>query len=137
MKTMIRTVLVAFFVCGGVLSISAQSREQRDYIARNTDMAAVGELQERFDKEHQENYQRALELARQNGWPLTVNKPNGGFSELKGVTSDGHPLYNTTTNHGSAITSRVNRIQPGGSAGLNLDGTGMLVGVWDGGKPRT
>ena len=43
------------------------------------------------------------------------------------------PIYRTTDNALAAIGTGTNHLQPGGSMGLNLDGTGMLVGVWDGG----
>lgn len=137
MKKITRSILVAFFVCGGILTASAQSDEQIEYMKRNSDSQAALELQDQLNNKYQENHKKALELAAQNGWPITINKPDGGFSELQGVTPDGHPLYYTTSNHGSAITSRVNKIQPGGGDNLNLDGTGMRAGVWDGGKPLT
>jgi len=135
MKT-ITGVLIASFVFGGILGVKAQNEKQRAYIAKHSDINAVEKLQVQFDKRFQENYSKALNMARQKGWEITIKHPDGSFSQLKGVTPDGNPLYYTTSNQGSAKTSRVNRINPGGSAGLNLDGTGMTVGVWDAGKPR-
>src|SRR5690606_8922822 len=59
-----------------------------------------------------------------------------GIGMVMGVLSDGTPYYYETDNHGAAITARVDRINSGGSAGLNLDGEDMVVGVWDGGLVR-
>lgn len=44
---------------------------------------------------------------------------------------NGKPVYRTTHNVDSAIGTRTNRLQGGGSLGLNLEGQNMSIGVWD------
>ena len=44
---------------------------------------------------------------------------------------DGQPVYRTTHNVDSAIGTRTNRLQNGGSLGLDLEGQNMSIGVWD------
>ncbi len=44
---------------------------------------------------------------------------------------DGVVLYKTTHNLQAARASKTTDLQIGGSLGLNLDGSGMTVGVWD------
>lgn len=46
---------------------------------------------------------------------------------------DGKPIYTTTDNQDAALATGTNHLQVGGSLGLNLDGQGMIVAVWDGG----
>lgn len=46
---------------------------------------------------------------------------------------DGKPIYRSTDNLNAARATKATHLQPGGSLNLNLDGTGMTVGVWDGG----
>lgn len=46
---------------------------------------------------------------------------------------DNKPIYRTTDNNLAALATGTNHLQEGGSMALDLDGTGMLVGVWDGG----
>lgn len=46
---------------------------------------------------------------------------------------DGKPIYRATDNLNAARGTKTTHLQPGGSLGLNLDGSGMTVGVWDGG----
>jgi hypothetical protein len=58
---------------------------------------------------------------------------------LQGVNSLGFPVYLTTHNNTTAAaTTGTNAVQPGGSLGLNLSGSGSnLVGklaIWDGGS---
>lgn len=49
---------------------------------------------------------------------------------------DGVPYYYSTDNLGSILTLRANSMYPGGALGLNVTGSGVTVGVWDGGKVR-
>ncbi|KJD31491.1 hypothetical protein PK35_13830 [Tamlana nanhaiensis] len=44
---------------------------------------------------------------------------------------NGKPILRTTHNLKSAIGTRTNKLQTGGSLGLNLDGQNMFIGVWD------
>ncbi|WP_299181918.1 S8 family serine peptidase [uncultured Chryseobacterium sp.] len=71
----------------------------------------------------------------------TINKAikfgEFGYKEIMDVTPDGSPIYMTTYNEGAAITARANRLYSGGSLGLNIQGQGMTVGVWDGGSVRS
>ena len=47
------------------------------------------------------------------------------------------PLYYISDNYGAAVTVRADRIWPGGSLGLNLDGSGYdKIGQWDKGRIR-
>ncbi|MUU78929.1 S8 family serine peptidase [Winogradskyella endarachnes] len=49
---------------------------------------------------------------------------------------NGRPIYKATDNLEASKATKTNRLQSGGSLGLNLDGTGMTVGVWDGGPAQ-
>lgn len=49
---------------------------------------------------------------------------------------NGIPLFFTTYNEGSSKTIKTNTLYPGGTLGLNVTGSGMTAGVWDGGKVR-
>lgn len=52
------------------------------------------------------------------------------------IDERGNPLYNKTYNWGNSgavQTARAQHLNTGGSLGLDLNGEGMTVGVWDGG----
>ncbi len=49
---------------------------------------------------------------------------------------NGLPIFYSTYNQGSSATIGTNTLYPGGSLGLNVNGSGMIAGVWDGGKVR-
>lgn len=91
----------------------------------------------KVNRESKEKAAKLQRMAAVKGWPLVVNGEDGRISTLHDVTVDGYPLYYTTMNAGSALTSRANKLYPGGSAGLNLTGSGIRLGIWDGGHVRT
>ncbi|HEY6503306.1 MAG TPA: S8 family serine peptidase [Chitinophagaceae bacterium] len=86
-------------------------------------------------------YQQLKNLARQKGWEMVMNRPNGGIAILVGVDALGNALYiGTDNNSDAAATIGTNKLWPGGSTGLNLSGSSNNVknklAVWDGGRVR-
>ncbi len=53
------------------------------------------------------------------------------------LSPEGLPIYYSTNNVDAAKSTRTNHLNTGGSLGLNLNGQGMTVRVWDGGNVRT
>ncbi|MDI6031855.1 S8 family serine peptidase [Flavobacterium sp. LB2P84] len=84
-----------------------------------------------FGKSQIKKYEKAVAIAKQNGWPVKFTSSDGTYSEIKEVTENGFPLYHVTRNEGSAFTSRANKLRPNGGLGLNLTGNGLFVAVWD------
>ena len=83
--------------------------------------------QARIERKH------AHELARRKGLPVRSESANGGVIELQRMSPDGRPVYYITNNISAADTVSTDEIWPGGSAGLNLSGSGFTVGEWDAG----
>lgn len=83
--------------------------------------------------------QQALSLAGKRGWTISRRSKNGNLLSLQGINSLGFPVYLITHNNTTAAaTTNTNKIQPGGSLGLNLSGssTSLLnkLAMWDGGS---
>jgi serine protease AprX len=57
---------------------------------------------------------------------------NGRLFSLYDVINN-RPIYRGTDNLEASRATRTDHLQIGGSLGLDLDGTGMTIGVWDGG----
>jgi hypothetical protein len=66
----------------------------------------------------------------------TINRryvdENGVEYEIKDIVN-GNPIYYATDNSAAATATKTNQLQVGGSLGLDLDGSGMTLGIWDGG----
>lgn len=85
------------------------------------------------------NYNKALALAKKNNWPLQITSKDGAKADLVGVDAFNFPKYYISHNNSiSAVTTRTNQLWPGGSTGLNLNGSSAnmknKLGVWDGGR---
>ena len=136
MKITFKTFLAVGFVFSGVFFVNAQTKEQRAQITKDYDQAKLESLRVQYEKDYISNKAKAVEAARLNNWPLKKYGKDGSFQELQKLTPDGFPIYYGTTNQGGATTIRVNRVNSGGAAGLNLNGQGMIIGIWDGGAVR-
>ncbi|MCW4467383.1 S8 family serine peptidase [Flavobacterium sp. MFBS3-15] len=134
-KNTMRAVLLAGFFLAG-FSALAQTAEQRKLIVKDNNLEELARLEQEQIEFRTSNYAEALRLAGINGWPLEKKGSWGERQRLMGVTEDGVPLYFTNYNLGAAITTRANKLHPGGGMGLSLTGQGMLVGVWDGEQVR-
>lgn len=78
---------------------------------------------------------RVREFIKTNAVPVAINTLEGQHLLMVDVV-DGVPVYIATLNTGAAITTGVNQIQSGGASGLNLEGEGILIGVWDEGSVK-
>jgi PKD repeat protein/subtilisin family serine protease len=73
------------------------------------------------------------EYTQMNNVPVSYRDANGDLVLMVGISDSGLPLYETTDNAGAAITTGAVKLRLNGGMGLNLEGQGMEVGVWDGG----
>lgn len=124
--------MFAVLIC---FSASSQTQSERERIIATYDLNKLNQLKSEALSEFQQNRQEALALAAIYGWPEHYEFEDGGVGFLIGVV-DGQPVYYETFNRTAAITARVDRVNTGGSAGLDLNGENMLVGIWDGDKIR-
>jgi hypothetical protein len=113
----------------------SQNINLKDFIQKNVDLVALDSLRNELKLE---------DIARQSDidayFRLNPSKKRRFYegSVLKEVYSiyNGQPLYYTTHNLNAGRTVKADRLYSGGSLGLNLQGQGMFVGVWDGGLAR-
>lgn len=130
-----RVLVLAGFLISSYSAL-AQTPEQKAKIIKQTDVVRLREIAEKSRIYAQERKKEAYRLAIINNWPLETTIEKDGFhGRLMDVTPEGAPVYWGSSNVNSAITSRTNHLQPGGSLGLNLTGADMTVGMWDGDFP--
>ena len=90
-------------------------------------------LSEQFDKRFKAERAQALEFAANKGLMLRRILDKGRVLELQRILPGVGPLFYTTNNLGAADTVSTDDVWPGGLAGTNLEGAGLIVGEWDGG----
>ncbi len=125
-----KTVLVIALICGFAGMVSAQEFTN----TRILKQASVG-----YKISGDENYAKALAMARTKGWSLTISSRDGRVGTLVGVDDFGFPKYVMTNNNTiAAATTRANQLWPGGSSGLSLSGSSAnmknKLAIWDGGS---
>ena len=133
------TKLFYIVMIGGVFgNVNAQISNKPSEV--NVDNKEVIEnLAKKFEEQHSVNYAKALEIAKEQGMPLKGSYSNGAIYELVGYNEESGKLkYYTTFNNKATKsgiqTARVQHLHNGGSLGLNIEGQGINIGVWDGGQ---
>jgi len=83
--------------------------------------------------EHARN-QQARDRATALGLPHRTTTPSGLLLEIADIRPNGLPLYRTTHNANAAISTGANllRVSP-----YSLNGSGVTIGLWDGGSARS
>ena len=94
-------------------------------------------LSEKFKLEYEQKRIEAYQKAAQMNWPITFTNNEGSFAELQVLDEFGKPQYYITHNATAAQTISTDEVYTAGSAGLSLDGTGIVVREWDGGSVLT
>jgi len=130
-----KTFIALALLLGG-LNLFGQTPQDVAAITATYNMDKLKERQEYYRRLQASEKEKAITVAKINGWPLTIEGPNGSFSELMKLTPDGYPMYFSTDNVAAARTTRTNFLHSGGAMGLNLNGENMTVRVWDGGTVR-
>ncbi|TCI92160.1 S8 family serine peptidase [Tenacibaculum sp. M341] len=113
----------------------AQSKKQADQIRKNYNLTKLEGLKKTFVEKAATEKQKAVQLAKQNGWKTKLTTEDNRVLELQRVVN-GKPIYYSTFNVDAARSTRTNHLNSGGSLGLNLMGQGMTAHVWDGGIAR-
>ena len=105
-----------------------------------TDKTELSKAAITFRERDNAGYNRALQLAAKNHWPLTIKGKKGKYGVLSGVSPLGLPVYKVVFNLTSAQTVGTTSLWPGGNTGLNLSGNSAnmkgKLAIWDGGAVR-
>jgi subtilisin-like proprotein convertase family protein len=126
--------LSVFFVFS---SIFGQTKEDVKKITNEYNLPLLNQKEAFYKKRARIEKDKAVAAALSKGWPIFTVKEDGSISELMKLSPDGFPIYYSTSNVNAAKSTRANHLNTGGSLGLNLNGQGMTVRVWDGGNVRT
>ncbi|MGO4919820.1 S8 family serine peptidase [Maribacter spongiicola] len=125
--------ILLFFVFSSIHIASAQNSQQRLKIAENNKKTELANFKSNLVSEYALERTHLKEVAKLNNWKIKETLANGKKIELQGIGVDGSPLYYETYSDEAGMVSRASTLNTDGLMGLNLDGDGMNVGVWDAG----
>jgi len=124
--------LLLFVFTMGQMAI-AQTSQQRLQISENNKKTALASFRSNLISEYALERTKLKKVAKLNNWKIKETLANGKKIELQGIGADGSPLYYETYSDEAGLVSRASTLNTDGVMGLDLNGDGMNVGVWDAG----
>lgn len=128
---------ISFFILLLSFSVVGQTKEHKKALLEQYDLSKIKQLQAELSEKAKVEKEKAIFSAKANQWEVFKRNPDGSVDELMGLFPDGKPKYFSVNNINAAISTRANQLHSDGGLGLNLNGQGMVGGVWDGGPTRT
>lgn len=124
-----------FFYLGLFFSsfLFSQNQEQKKIILSQTNIETLNSLSKQFKIKDSINDVKILNYLSLHTDLERKRIVNGFTYEIIDIVDD-KPIYLTNHNTLAAASTRTSKLHNGGGLGLNLEGQGMLVGVWDGAK---
>ena len=114
-----------------------QSEKLKSMIKKEYDFSKIGAMHVALEFDFEANREKTLALAKINNWKLKETLSNGKKIALQEVGTDGSPIFYETYSHPTTQTAKVASLHLNDPLELDLDGAGMLVGVWDSGIALT
>ena len=107
-------------------------------IKKNMNISELDKMAQNFNKEYLRNKKEVDKWLKKAKMKRYVHLKNGTVLWVEKI-KNGYPVIYSTRNVIAAITTSTDKVQPGGSANLNLYGNylgGMDIGLWDAGIPN-
>ena len=117
--------------CSISTAVFAQNTEELKVILQETNREFLAELSKERKKNDRSNREKALARAQEKGWVIHGKNNAYGVIELQGMTDNDKPVYYISHNVNAAASTSTDKVWKGGASGLNLDGTGIIIGEWD------
>lgn len=109
------------------LLVNAQQKSHSNIKLSNETVNYLRSSADKYSKKYNSDYDIASKL-----YPKEITLKSGKIAKLYGTGSGNTPLYVATTNQGAVITARANYLYAESSLNLNLTGSGLTSGVWEG-----
>ncbi len=121
--------IILFFL----IALNCHVYGQKDFskVLAKTDTLALNKLSQSWRIQAENNLQSAIAKAKLNNWPIQEIDENGRIISLICLDELENPVYYTSTNTDAAISTKTDRLHSGGGVGLNLEGNGFVIGIWD------
>ena len=129
MKKNLLTALCILFYSG----LLAQTEQEVVNIVKATNVQKINSLNKDLIQLEKERIERMSLYLEKYPSTITYEKLLGKTKKLYDVINN-KPVYISTTNINSLISSRVDFLKQGGTLNLALDGDDLIAGVWDAGS---
>ena len=138
MKNKITKLFYVLLISGAGVSASAQVKQELNIVNKDYNFEKLTALENQLRTQENIDYNKAVKIANAKGMPLEGKDEQGRSFKLIGTIEGTDQLhYYVTYNNGgvksSTQTARVASLHNGGDLGLNIEGQGIKIGIWDGG----
>ncbi|MGF1532926.1 MAG: S8 family serine peptidase [Bernardetiaceae bacterium] len=128
---------VLFICLGTSFLLQGQSLEDRQKIQSQLNPERIRALRAELERSYTANERAVADYLANNPDKKRSFTKDGNLYYIQRILPNGQPLYiNTKSNVASGELIRANQLYTDGSIGVNITGTGMVAGVWDGGLVR-
>lgn len=134
MKNLLYIIFITIFAVGNSFSqdsLEIKRKKALDKILQASDTTKLKELREYYGSEYAKKRKAAIKWAKEHNLPIVKKLPDGRKMELQRLDKEGKPVYYISHNVNAAKTVSTDKVQLGGSSGLNLTGSGIDIGIWD------
>lgn len=128
--------VICLFIAFFTMVSFAQSKGQKTKIAKGYNTSKLDKVASKLESQYNQKSEKINRLAKEKGWLLKEELPDGSYTELLDLGEDGTPIYYTTFYDHVSTTSRASSLYEDGLLHLGITGKGMEVGVWDAGVAR-
>jgi serine protease AprX len=128
------TLLTSLIFCFALncTSVFAQSNEEKSWIETQNDTKKLKALQKKAYEFEKQNFIETRKYANDNNIPLVLESSNGEFGKLFTFSiKNKKPIYIYNLDYGAIKSIESDKLYLGNSLGLNIEGQGMLSGVWE------
>lgn len=136
MKNKITKLFLALLTITLGNSVHAQDQPMPDYVRKATNIEFLQNFAKEKAAQSEANYNKAVEIAREQGKPISGEKDGRYFSLVGYNEETGELRYYTTTNN-SPVASSLQTANAKPLHANGIKGNGMKVGVWDGGVAQS
>lgn len=145
MKNKITKLFLALLAIASTNYVNAQEQGETmpDYIRKATNIEFLNKFAQEKAAEFEVNYKKAVEIARAEGKPISGEKDGMSYALAGYDEETGGLIYNSTYNNNESAQDMFFNNVPVGSSlqtanakplhANGIIGSGMVVGVWDGG----
>jgi serine protease AprX len=114
--------------------LNAQTIEQRSEITKDYSIEAFNEVSNTFKKEFVAKELKVENYLRQHQMERSMIDENGTYYFIHSIDQQNNPVYWQTYNDEGVQTINAFHLYSNGSLGLNLSGSNLEAGIWDGGN---
>lgn len=113
-----------------------QTEDEKIILTQSLNIPALQRIAFNAQMEKEENYNRALAFAKIYKWPLKYITQDSSLATLIGISKNFQPIYSRDLGAGGNITIASPPVYLAGGLGLNIEGQGMLGGMWESDAPN-